>query len=365
MATDSTTTTSSAVWFLVGPFDSAETIRYIPLHCLPFSIGRRQDVALTLSSPTVSGAHAEIAEVAGTLMLRDLQSTNGTYVNGQRVTGEVVLRQDDLVQFANIAFRLRRQAADKDRHTVQENVCDRALALVQFDKLMSERAVVPFFQPIVDIGDGQMIGYEVLGRSRLFGLESPQEMFRVAAQLNLEVELSRMLRSEGVLASAGFAALPHLFVNTHPQELVESGLIESLRAMREVNPTQQLTLEIHEAAVTNTQMMVELRAALNDLQIGLAYDDFGAGQTRLNEVAEVPPDYLKFDMSLVRNINSASKQRQQMIATLVQMARDLGVVPLAEGIETAAEAETCRQLNFKLAQGYHFGRPAPARASQA
>ena len=360
MAIDTPKKTSSAVWFLVGPFDSSETVRYLPLHSLPFTIGRRQELALTLTSQTVSGTHAEITEIAGQLVLRDLQSTNGTYVNGRRVEAEVVLQEDDLLQFANIAFRVRRQMADSDGCTVQESMCDRALALVQFDKLMSERAVAPFFQPIVDLAGGQTIGYEVLGRSRLFGLESPLEMFRVAAQLNLEVELSRLLRLEGVMVGAGLQGLPHLFVNTHPQELVEPGLLESLQAAREVNVQQRLTLEIHEAAVTDIQMMAELRAQLTDLNIQLAYDDFGAGQTRLNEVAEAPPDVLKFDISLVRNIDTASRGRHQMIATLVQMVRDLGIVPLAEGIETPGEAETCRQLQFELAQGFHFGRPAPA-----
>lgn len=359
MAIDSTSSTANSVWFLVGPFESAQTVRYVPVHSLPFTIGRRQDVSLTLTSPTVSGAHAELTETAGKLLLRDLQSTNGTYVNGRRVQGEVALCENDLVQFANIAFRIRRQAADGDGNTVHENVCDRALALVQFDKLMNERAVVPFFQPIVGLADGRTLGYEVLGRSRLFGLESPAEMFRVAQQLNMQVELSSLLRAEGVRVSGEFPEPPHLFVNTHPLELVEPGLIDSLRAVRDTNPGQKITLEIHEAAVTDSRMMAELRAALDELRIGLAYDDFGAGQTRLNEVAEVPPDYLKFDISLVRDIDTASRQRQQMIATLVRMVRDLGVAPLAEGIETAAEAETCRQLDFELVQGFYFGRPAP------
>ncbi len=86
-------------------------------------------------------------------MLRDLGSTNGTYVNGQRITAPVALHEDDLVQFANMAFRVRQQAAARQSHTVQENACDRALALVQFDKLMAEHAVTPFFQPIVSMAD--------------------------------------------------------------------------------------------------------------------------------------------------------------------------------------------------------------------
>jgi EAL domain-containing protein (putative c-di-GMP-specific phosphodiesterase class I) len=263
------------------------------------------------------------------------------------------------VQFANVAFRIRRQAAHNSGHTVQDNACDRAMTLVQFDKLMAQRAVTPFFQPIVTMAAQEIVAYEVLARSRLFGLETPKEMFGIAAELNLEVELSRMLRWEGVESGRAFAEPPHLFVNTHPRELVAPGLIESLEALRENYPSQRLTLEIHESAVTDGAQMAEIRAALIELNIGLAYDDFGAGQSRLNELVECPPDYLKFDMSLVRDIDSALPTRQQVVATLVQMVRKLGILALAEGVETEGESETCRQMGFDLGQGFFYGRPAP------
>ena len=109
--------------------------------------------------------------------------------------------------------------------TVHEDACDRAMALVQFDKLMAEHAVTPFFQPIVSMATREIVGYEVLARSRLFGLEMPKEMFHVAAELNLEVELSVMLRWEGVLAGQGLPESRHLFLNTHPRELSEPGLL--------------------------------------------------------------------------------------------------------------------------------------------
>ena len=188
------------VWFLVGPFDSAETIRYLPIYTIPFRIGRRLDLDLSLTCNTVSNTHAEITETGTVLILRDLGSTNGTYLNGQRVTAPVPLHEDDLVQFANMAFRIRQQAAVDSPVTVHEDACDRALTLVQFDRLMAEHAVTPFFQPIVSMTTREIVGYEVLARSRLFGLEMPKEMFHVAAELNLEIELSVMLRWEGVVA---------------------------------------------------------------------------------------------------------------------------------------------------------------------
>jgi EAL domain-containing protein (putative c-di-GMP-specific phosphodiesterase class I) len=207
-----------------------------------------------------------------------------------------------------------------------------------------------------------IVAYEILGRSPLFGLETPKDMFRVAAQLNLEKELSTMLRWEGIQASQALPESPHLFVNTHPRELAEPGLLDSLRAVRESFPDLRLTLEIHESSVTNSGRMSELCAVLSELKIRLAYDDFGAGQARLNELAEFPPDYLKFDMSLIRGINSASLQRQQLLSTLVQMVRDLGIISLAEGVETQEEHETCLAMGFDLAQGFLYGKPAPGKA---
>lgn len=75
-----------------------------------------------------------------------------------------------------------------------------------------------------------------------------------------------------------------------------------------------------------------------------------------------PPVILKFDMSLIRSIHRASSSHLQMVATLVKMVLDLGVVPLAEGIEEDAERITCEQLGFRLAQGFFFGRPFPLQA---
>lgn len=350
-----------AVWFLAGPYDSAETVRHLPLYAFPFTIGRRQDLHLALTCKTVSTLHAEITEVGGRLVLRDLGSTNGTYVNGRRVREPVVLAEDDLVQFANLPFRVRMHSTDDSPNTLRESACDQALALVMFDKLMAERAVTPFLQPIVKMEDRARIAYEVLARSRLFGLESPGEMFGVAAQLNLEVELSTMLRWEGVRVAEMMAPPPHLFLNTHPRELADPRLCPSLERLRENWPAQPLTLEIHESAVANGPGLLDMRSLLRRLDIKLAYDDFGVGQSRLNELAEVAPDCVKFDMSLIRDIDTAAAQRQQLVSALVQMVRNLGIATLAEGVETEGEDAACRQMGFELGQGYLYGRPAPPR----
>jgi EAL domain-containing protein (putative c-di-GMP-specific phosphodiesterase class I) len=311
----------------------------------------------------VSGAHAELHICKGSLLVRDLGSTNGTFVNGVRVREECEVNHGDLLQFAQTVFRTSRNKSHTFNATLQEDSADRALALIQFDKLMTDRAVLPHFQPIVDINDRAVLGYEILGRSRLFGLSDPQTMFMAAAVLNLEAELSRIFRTEGMKAADPLPGNSALFANTHPSEINDLDLLVlSLRELRESAPDRPMVLEIHEATATRSEQMRELRAAMNDLDIRLAYDDFGAGQARLVELVEVPPDYLKFDMKLVRGLAEAPADRQRVVERLVQMTRELGINALAEGIETEADCLACQQCGFQTAQGYLFGRPAIAES---
>jgi len=302
--------------------------------------------------------HAEFVRVDEFLLLRDLGSTNGTYVNGTRIT-EADIAEGDLILFANVAFRVGCQKAECIRQTVRDDVCDEVLALVQFEELIDGHQITPFFQPIVKVDTMEVIGYEALARSNVAGMREPKFLFQVASRLGLEVELSRVCRRVAILATASCSVPPHLFLNTHPAELAREDFVESILAIREMSPKQPITLEIHEAAVTDLAFLKEARVALNDLDIGLAFDDFGAGQTRLVELVEVQPDYLKFDAVLVRDIDQASTRRQQMVATLVGMVNSLGAVPLAECIEREGEHKMCQRLGFRLAQGFHYGRPSP------
>lgn len=353
------------MWSLIGRVNPGGSIHAIELVTWPFQVGRRTDVTLTLHWPTVSGLHAEIYLVGQTPHVRDLGSTNGTYVNGKPVRGAEAIKLGDLIQFADAAFRLALDVAGSDSLTVSdaEHACSQALSLMQFERLMSEQAVTPFFQPIITLENIQLVGYEVLGRSRLFGLNTPRDMFLAASQLDLESELSAMLRLSGLQFGMKIPHAPNLFLNTHPAELVTCGLLKSLRHIRELYPEQPITLEVHEAAATDATMMKKLREELNALRMQLAYDDFGAGQSRLVELMAVSPDVVKFDMTLIRDINLAPPRQQQMLASLVRMVREMGIQALAEGVETEAEHLVCRELGFQLGQGYFYGRPASAGAT--
>ena len=228
-------------------------------------------------------------------------------------------------------------------------------AYTQIDQLIDHGAITPVYQPIVELRGHTIVGYEALARSDIKGLERPDVMFRAATQLNLQVRLSSICRLKSVTESASLPGNPNLYLNIHRDEDLMTDVFESMKLIRKSFPDRKMTVEIHESSVPGPMQMQDFRSALNELDIQLAFDDFGVGQSRLMDLIEVPPDVLKFDISLVQNIDRAHERHLKWIQSLLAATRQLGVRALAEGIETAAEAASCRDLGFDLAQGYHFG----------
>ncbi len=199
-------------WCLYGRLNEDGESRTIPLTPLPFRIGRRSGLSLSLSHQTVSGLHAEIDLRDQQLFVRDLHSTNGTFINGTQLFGEQEIFENDLLQFADVAFRVARRLPDTKSHTRCANASDQALALVQFDRLVEHGALAPYFQPIVDLTTNQAVAFEALARSRFVGLETPEFMFAAAAQLGRVNELTQLMRRKAVETSGLFPdAAPPVF----------------------------------------------------------------------------------------------------------------------------------------------------------
>ncbi|MBI5558827.1 MAG: EAL domain-containing protein [Deltaproteobacteria bacterium] len=326
----------------------------VPVSTTPFRIGRKEGCNLHLVVEGVSRIHAEIKETGDGWRIMDCGSTNGTFVNSRRVTGEQLLKPGDILQFADLFFTVT-EFAEASEHT--QIINPHAL---RFEGMMIKKAVTPYFQPIVNFSDLRLAGYEALGRVHYDGLpEAPGALFQIARRLGREVELSQLFREEA-FACAGRMNMPGvLFFNMLPGEVNVEEISVSLAQVRRDFPSLRLAMELHEGVVTNVPMIRKLHQVLKDLGIFLVYDDFGSGQARLVELIEAPPDVIKFDISLVHGIETRSATSQSIVAALVKMAREAGIAALAEGVESREEADVCKQLGFDFAQGFFFGRPAP------
>lgn len=358
---------ASPHWFLEIAGRSADSRWQVPLATFPFRIGRLQGLELTLDSRSISKIHAEITQDGEALRLRDLESTNGTFLNGRRLVGEAAIASGDVVHLADIEVRLGRgpisggttQLVDM---AVSTKVAEATRAIPE---LLASGAVQPVYQPIVSLDGGAIFGFEALGRGLHPDLPtSPVELFEVARTMGQAAQLSRLLRARG---AEGAGVLPHslrLFLNSSLEELGDPELLRSIQTIRALYPEARLVLEIHERSVTRGEAIGDLRRALAELTVEIAYDDFGAGESRLVELAEIPPDHLKFDRSWLhgrgkKRASGGASGRLQLLASLIRIATDLGCTTIAEGVETAAEHEICRQVGFSHAQGFWFGRPLP------
>jgi len=345
----------------------SDRISMIELRPLPFRIGRRPGLHLTLPMESISTEHAEFYDAAGVLRLRDLGSTNGTFVNRGRIE-DAAVGDGDVVHFADLQFQVLASPAPQRRPTAIVPGLPSPQPLLgqtlQLRDMLRLGTVGVAFQPIVELPTRRVVGHEALGRGRHLGLpEGPIELFRMAAALGQEVELSQLFRRKLIDTLATRSDFSAVYANMHPAELARPGLVESLGEMPRSAPNVEFTVEVHEAAIVNVSGMVALKASLRERGIRLAYDDFGAGQARLLELGEAPPDLLKFDIRFIRGVNEAPPSRRLLLKSLVGIVRDLGAEPLAEGVETEGEADACEEMGFTRAQAYLFARPTSLEAA--
>ena len=360
---------AAGLWVLESRAGEDGSLQRTPLQPLPFRIGRNPGLQLVLSSAHVSKAHAEIYTDGLALRVRDLGSRNGTFLNREPVA-DATLHEGDVLHVGDHEFRVARDIPTPEEDDDDAGTLVRTAPLsrhfvsgaLKIRELIDTAAVTMFFQPIVTLPSARVAAYEALGRGRMPGLpESPVELFDLAGALGSEAQadLSRLFRRKAVELVRDRPEPPLLFLNTHPVELETPGLLESLEELRTFAPQVDLVLEIHESALAQTDFITWLRGRLMEINVALAYDDFGAGQARLFELAEAPPHYLKFDRRFVTGLDHAPTSRQRLVASLVAAARELLVKTVAEGVETAEEGAACMRAGFSHAQGYHFGRPAP------
>jgi EAL domain-containing protein (putative c-di-GMP-specific phosphodiesterase class I) len=355
-------------YYLEGYPDGTRHPRRYDLKTLPAVVGRQAGCEVQLYVDRISRQHARFELADNQLTLVDLGSTNGTFVNRQRIEQPTALQAGYVLHFADHEFRLMEETATRPGQGTHkativgiQSLPDQfPLHAHEFFEMLRQKQVRGFKQ-VITTADGKPYGFELLGRGGRPDLEeSPAALFNLAETLGAEVALSELFRQRCFEDASNAGLKLPLFFNTHPEESRNfDKLLSELQRLRKLYPDLRLVFEVHEGAITDLAAMAEVRRELSKLEIALAYDDFGAGQARLQELVEVPPDYLKFDIALVRNLEHAESPRYQMLSSLNTMISGMGIRTLAEGIETEQTASLCRDIGIEFFQGFLYGRPEP------
>lgn len=217
------------------------------------------------------------------------------------------------------------------------------------------------FQPIRRLGDQSVLGYEALVRGPAgTPLQSPARLFDLARRHELAFELDRACRRQAFLSASGLPRDAKLFVNVLPSAMYDpefqgEGLIGLLADMG-LGP-ERIVLEItEEYAIRNYALFAEALQSFTQMGFAIAVDDVGAGYSGLEKIARLNPRYLKFDMQLVKGIDS-SFIRREIARALRGFADRMESNIIAEGIETPEERAVICDLGIAYGQGYLLGRP--------
>ncbi len=220
------------------------------------------------------------------------------------------------------------------------------------------------FQPIVNMREPSILGYEALARGpRGSEFESPYMLFDIAMESDLMFELDRLCRRKALMSAAELEPEHKLFVNTLPMtirdpDFHDHAMIESLDSMK-LDPSR-IVLEVTERlAIENYDLFTEAMNYFTDIGFAVAVDDMGAGYSGLEKVVHLKPTYLKFDLLMVREIDSSFVKRE-MLKAISSLAENVGAHVVAEGIETEKELLTLLDLGITYGQGFLFSRPSPA-----
>lgn len=223
--------------------------------------------------------------------------------------------------------------------------------------------LVLHYQPIVDISTGRPTGYEALLRWHHpeRGMVSPADFVPLAEKTGSIVEIGRWVVEQACRDIVSLPECVRVSVNVSPVQLKTGTLVsivEGALCASQLEPGR-LMIEITETAMLeNSESNLRQLQALKALGVRLAVDDFGAGYSSINYLQTFPIDCIKIDRSFVRDLGSCPKA-DVFVKAINQLARDLCMSTIAEGVETTAQRDALIALGSTEAQGFLFGRGMP------
>jgi diguanylate cyclase (GGDEF)-like protein/PAS domain S-box-containing protein len=278
---------------------------------------------------------------------------------------DLLHRADAAMYSAKRLGKDRTEVYDDDLHAAAQS---RARTETVLRHALDEDRVAVHYQPIIDLGSGEIVGTEAL--VRLVDLDGklvpPDQFIAVAEESGLIVPLGTFVLREACRQTAAWRAQTgralSIAVNLSPRQAARSDLLVTVLSALEgagldhcglfLELTESALLEVNDATLTQL-------TSLRDLGVGIGIDDFGTGYSSLSYLRQFPVTFLKVDRSFVRGVPAVADDTA-VVAAVIGLAGALGLDCVAEGIETDEQLATLRSLDATLGQGFLFSRPVPA-----
>ncbi|MET3709807.1 diguanylate cyclase (GGDEF)-like protein [Sphingomonas trueperi] len=276
------------------------------------------------------------------------------------------VQADELLRAADVAMYEAKRAGRGTCRFFQTEMDSRlrARAALEADLrgAIERGEVLPYYQPVMALADGRVVGYEALARWQHpeRGMIAPDEFIPIAEDLGLIDMLSVRILHQACIAARDWPPDATLSINISPIQLKDPWL--SARLLAVLSETGfapgRLIVEVTEnAIIEDIDAVSELFRSLQRTGIRVALDDFGKGYSSLSHLRQLRFNHLKIDSSFVRTMDSAESRK--IVRAVAGLGRALGMPVTAEGVETPAAAEALREMGCEQAQGFFYGRPKP------
>ncbi|MCF6103072.1 EAL domain-containing protein [Mesorhizobium muleiense] len=229
---------------------------------------------------------------------------------------------------------------------------------------------IPFYQPQFDAKTLEIVGVEALARWRHpeKGILAPDVFLRIAEELNVVSIIDRNILEQSLLDLEGWTAanlhIPRVSVNVSARRLQDEELIKSLRELNIKKGTVAFELVESIFLDENDDFVTWNLEQIKELGIDIEIDDFGTGYASIVSLLKLQPRRLKIDRQLVIPIVK-SPQRRQVVSSIIEIGKSLGIEVVAEGVETMEHAQTLKSLGCDILQGYAFGHALDADGLKA
>src|SRR5882762_8204129 len=279
----------------------------------------------------------------------------------------------DVLRDAEIAM-YRAKSTGKARcevfdHAMHEGAIKRLQLETDLRKALELNQFRVYYQPIVSLGNGQIVGFETLSRwQRPEGLVMPGEFIAVADETGIILPINRQLLYDACRQLRSWQSLfpsdPPLTINVNitPKQFAQPELAAQIgKTLQEtgVDPSW-VNLEITETiAMADADRSAVVLSELKALGVRLDIDDFGTGYSSLSRLQRFPVDTLKIDRSFISHMDT-DVETGEIVRVIVMLAHGLRLKVVAEGVETQAQADLLRDIGCELAQGYLYSKPVPA-----
>ena len=347
-----------------GPLTPTDIVAVMSVRSDKFLVFMRAGEPGGVDSASIDARARRLCEKLGEALPRFLPSARKNPLTFHQ--GHAVMHRDPMLR----AERSMHRALDEAMFmSLTQRTREDDRRVQGLDEIIGEEDVVTLYQPILDLQTLDVLGHEVFSRGPAGGpFEDAERLFALAERTGRLLDLERLCRNRAL-----DSALRHLrpgtklFLNTSAPALADPAVSgESFVRLVEQQGLDHgdVVLEITErVALEERQVFRETLRRLKRDGFGIAIDDMGAGYSSLKALVEVEPDYLKFDISLVRDIDRSLIKRS-LLETLVDLSAKIGARVIAEGIEMEPELATLREMGVPLGQGRYLGPPVLVAASE-